>query len=113
MFEKKNFTSHAGKQLDWKIECDTLTDADLETLAYLVSKKFQFGNVAGVPNGGTKFAKALRQYCNTGPRLLVDDVFTTGESMYNYGQPGDIGVVIFSRGQCPSWITPIFQSNFE
>ena len=41
--------------------------------------------------------------------LIVDDVFTTGASMEALHTPGDIGAVVFARGLCPSWITPLFQ----
>jgi hypothetical protein len=32
MFKSKPFISHSGLQLDWKIDCDSLTEADLEHL---------------------------------------------------------------------------------
>ena len=110
MFERKDFISHAGKPLHWKIECDELSDEDLETLAYVVSRRIQFSSVVGIPRGGVRFADALKKYVSeSGPRLLVDDVLTTGLSMDTERKYGDVGVVIFSRGLCPSWIIPIFQ----
>lgn len=109
MFKKQDFTSHAGLSLNWKIECDDLTDEDIETLAWVVSRKFTFGSVKGIPRGGLRLAAALEQYCTTGPRLLVDDVLTTGSSLVAEYSKGDIGVVIFARGNCPKWVTPIFQ----
>lgn len=111
MFEKKDFTSHAGLSLSWKIECDDLTDNDLDTLAHLVAQQFIFSSVYGIPRGGTRFAAALQKYVSSvGPRLLVDDVFTSGKSMADEYQRDDIGVVIFSRGvvPLPKWITAIF-----
>jgi len=112
MFDQKSFVSHAGISLDWKIECDDLTDEDLATLAKLVANKVTFSDVHGIPSGGIRFANALRSYVSiTGPRLLVDDVFSTGMSMREEYQRGDIGVVIFSRGivELPTWITAIFE----
>ena len=113
LFERKTFNSHSGLPLQWKVECDALTDKDLSTLAFLVSLKFQFGTVIGVPTGGLRFAAALQPYCTSGPRLVVDDVLTTGNSIMEYKEfDDDIGVVIFSRGICPDWVTPIFHTNF-
>lgn len=111
MFRKHVFKSHSGLELNWKIECDDLTQEDIDTLAFIISNKFKFGSVYGIPNGGIRMAKALDKYSLSGSfsRLLVDDVLTTGGSMEKEYKEGDIGVVIFSRGKCPSWITPIFQ----
>ena len=41
LFQLGNFVSHAGNELEWKIECDALTDEDIETFAYLISKKYK------------------------------------------------------------------------
>ena len=112
MFEKKDFISHAGLFLRWKIDCDTLTKEDYECLAYIIGEKFLFSSVYGVPRGGIKFAEALKPYCSEfGPRLVVDDVLTTGTSMIEAKEnENDIGIVIFSRaGVVPYWITPIFR----
>ncbi len=119
LFEKKRWTMHSGATSDFKIECDALTSDDWDTIAYLISKHFSFVNVVGVPRGGLALAKALRKHKNTlGPLLIVDDVLTTGASMederdvylerYNNNI---IGVVVFARGRCPSWVTPIFSMN--
>ena len=119
MFEKKHFKSHSGKPLDWKIDCDSLTDDDLNTLAYLINERFYFGSVFGIPPGGLRLAKALEPYAQVGPRLVVDDVMTTGQSMQKVYQDGDIGVVIFERGECltkesrPSWVHAMFISDGE
>lgn len=34
LFQKVDFISHSGKPLDWKLECDALTDKDWECIAY-------------------------------------------------------------------------------
>jgi len=121
LFKKGRIKLHSGKISDFKIECDALTDEDLDTLAYLVSKKVKFGIVSGIPRGGLRFANILRKYRNpTGFVLIVDDVLTTGNSMNEERErmakllglspkKGFKGVVIFARGKCPDWVTPIFQ----
>jgi orotate phosphoribosyltransferase len=119
LFEKKKWIMHSGEASDFKIECDALTYDDWDTIAYLISKHFSFVNVVGVPLGGLALAKALKKYKKSlGPLLIVDDVLTTGTSMeemkdtylerYNNNI---IGVVVFARGKCPNWITPIFSMN--
>jgi len=121
IFKQTDFTSHSGKILSWKIECDDLTKEDLDTLAFIVSRKFIFNDVIGIPTGGMRFANALTQYIDkkaTYP-LIVDDVLTTGKSMIAEAKKLShcscetytaIGVVIFSRIEnYPDWIHPIFK----
>ncbi len=116
LFQQQNIILHSGQLSDFKIECDDLTYRDIETLAYLISKRLKFFSVFGVPNGGLKIAKVLEPYRSTDshfPVLVVDDVLTTGNSMnqfvIDHHIKNPIGVVLFSRGKCPDWITPIFQ----
>jgi len=121
LFKKGEIKLHSGKVSNFKIECDALSSDDLDTLAYLVSKRIKFMMVDGVPRGGLKFAEALGKYkSKAGPVLIVDDVLTTGNSMNEERQRAanllglnskeDFkGVVIFARGKCPKWVTPIFQ----
>lgn len=126
LFQKINFNSHSGKNLTWKIECDALTNEDWETLAFIISERFRWCRVYGVPEGGNKLANALRKYSlapsmtvDTKYYLLVDDVLTTGDSMVEERMRLDDeehvwmedvqGVVVFARGKCPDWVTPIFQ----
>lgn len=125
LFERKNFTSHAGLNLDWKIECDRLSDEDLETLAFLISKKFDFTDVYGVPRGGIRFAEALKKYVSEKSEtiLIVDDVMTTGTSMEEARKlfPSGLkvqGIVIFNRRKQKyitrsNWIFSIFKSNLD
>jgi hypothetical protein len=120
LFIKKDFKSHSGLPLKFKIECDNLSDGDIETLAWIVSERFDFREVYGVETGGTRFSKALEKYKSTNSSniLIVDDVLTTGNSMRDYLKKIDhdipmetrvIGVVIFSRNRAvPKWIYPIF-----
>lgn len=119
LFQQGVFTLHSGETTDFKIECDSLTDSDIDTIALLVSQRYKFHGVVGVPTGGLRLANALKKYCKeTHPLLLiVDDVITTGASMKETASQhkGFIrGVAIFSRTQCPAWIVPIFQMwNFK
>jgi len=109
LFALTNFVSSAGIPLKWKIDCDALTDWDIETIAFVISEKFKFRAVYGVPTGGIRLSKALEKYRTEGRFLIVDDVFTTGKTMENARtDEDDIGVVIVARGKCPSWITPVF-----
>jgi len=120
LFQKADFILHSGSKSDFKIECDSLTDDDIETIAYLISKNIKFKDALGVPRGGLRLEKALEKYASDrGCHLIVDDVLTTGNSMERlkneaYGESaiGVRGVVIFSRNICPYWITPIFQMHW-
>ncbi len=80
---RKSFVTHSGAPSDFKIACDALTDEELETFAVLISKRFRFGRVHGIPRGGWPIANALQKYCTrfAGGRLIVDDVLSTGRSM--------------------------------
>jgi orotate phosphoribosyltransferase-like protein len=119
LFRKNAFVSHSGIPLEFKIECDALTEEDWKTLAYIVSKRFQFRSVFGVPEGGRPFEMALRDYTSDGAKhvLIVDDVLTTGNSMeqtrevlkQSFDYSDIIGVVVFARGETAHWIHPIFQ----
>jgi len=117
LFEKKEFIMHSGEKSDFKIECDMLTNGDIQTLAYLISKKFKFNGVYGVPRGGIRLAEALKRYVDKRALdfLIVDDVLTTGNSMIEAAKKFKdrrslVGVVIFSRSKytIPRWIHPIF-----
>lgn len=101
LFQYGNFVSHAGKDLKWKIECDALSDSDWDCLAQIVADRTQFGSVYGIPRGGVKFQKALEKYIKPGHplRLVVDDVYTTGKSMNDVMQSGDLGYVVFARNR--------------
>lgn len=124
MFKWKPFKSHAGKPLSWKIECDDLSDEDIDCLAKLVYTKYSYEEVsypstnsANVINLVSKLERH-KSFNADYDYLIVDDVLTTGKSMNdiyehlhtNHGYKIK-GVVIFARNECPDWITPIFQLN--
>lgn len=120
LFKKGKVKLNSGKMSDFKIDCDGLTKKDWDCLAYMISKRFDFRLAVGVPTGGTKLATALNKYAKPHikyPVLVCDDVLTTGKSMekkkYDLLNSNTIGVVIFARGKCPEWVTPIFQMTEE
>ena len=119
LFIKKDWVMHSGGTAHYKIECDALTDEDIETLAFIISQKGAFTHVHGVPRGGKRLADALEKYRarrGDGVKLIVDDVLTTGSSMEQakreLGWSDAVGVVIFARGNCAEWIRPMFQMNW-
>jgi len=117
LFQRDSFILHSGGISDFKIDCDALTDEDIETIAYLISKQVRFKDVVGVPSGGLRLEKALEQYMSErGCHLIADDVLTTGGSMeamkkelYGENAIGIKGVVIFARNKYPDWIRPVFK----
>lgn len=125
LFKEGKFYSHSGLELDYKIECDALTDIDLGTLAGLISSKLTYGKIIGIPTGGNRLANILRSYNypmlaeNPNTILLVDDVMTTGASMEEYRTLFKIsyivkGVVIFDRSEKGlQWVTSIFKVNLQ
>ena len=116
LFETGDFKLHSGGSSSFKIDCDALTDEDWQTLAKIISDRFRFGKVVGIPTGGLKLAEALEPYISEGEKriLFVDDVLTTGGSMREmrakWGGTG-FGVVVFARGKCPYWIIPMFSMS--
>lgn len=111
LFEHGGFRLHSGQSTDWRINCEALADDDLDTLAMLAESLIgSWSKVEGVPTGGLRFAAALQRRairCET--LLIADDVLTTGASMEQQraGRAAK-GVVIFARGPCPSWVTPLW-----
>ncbi|HXJ66869.1 MAG TPA: hypothetical protein VNN79_24190 [Actinomycetota bacterium] len=120
LFIPGSFLSHSGLTLPFKIECDALSDDDLATLAKMAGARIAFQSVIGVPRGGLRFAAALEPYAvpyaPALPRLIVDDVLTTGTSITNLwrdlGRGLNVkGLVIFARGPCPFWVEAMFTLN--
>jgi hypothetical protein len=118
LFQSGKFTSHAGKELDFKVECDALTDDDIATIASIIgNSRHKFGEVVGIPRGGLRLEKALKPYCKKGDptTLIVDDVLTTGKSFREAREQisnstNVFGVVIFCRDRnaLPLWVHPVF-----
>lgn len=129
LFQKGDFTLSSGVKSDFKIDCDALTDEDIECIAHLIVTRLcpKFHKVVSVPTGGDRLAKALEQYLSPMPvdgseslTLIVDDVLTTGGSINrmfrkvvdtDYETDHILGVVIFCRAsllETPSWVTPLF-----
>lgn len=83
----------------------------------VVERVDPFTSVLGIPTGGEPLAQALRPYASPPEQcnglLIVDDVLTTGDSMERVRRVRSEaivqGAVIFARGECPDWITPLFQ----
>jgi len=120
LFIKENIKLSSGKLSSFKIECDALTDYDWECLAYLASRQVKFKSVVSVPTGGDTFARCLSEYATddeTLPTLICDDVLTSGGSMERkkaeLNIDNVIGIVAFSRGTCPDWITTLFDGSLN
>lgn len=116
LFRLGRFTLHSGVESDFKIDCDALSEQDLEALAWLIAKKMpSFLRVEGVPRGGLELARELERFCDERGKLtlIVDDVLTTGTSMEEQrnGRSDVIGAVIFARGECPKWVLPLFKMD--
>lgn len=113
LFALGKFTSHSGVALDWRIECDALTDDDWRALAEMAYAILPpFSTVIGIATGGTKLQyalQAIQSHGHNNPRLIVDDVLTTGASMIHLmTRPDDIGLVVFARGPLPYNVYTLF-----
>lgn len=119
LFKSGEFTLNSGRTSFYKVDCDALTNEDIECLARLIKDNLPlFGWVEGVPTGGLRLAEALKPLAEpdhsiTG--LIVDDVLTTGNSMErqrDFRHPV-MGVVIFNRmpmdNVTPGWIKSIWR----
>ena len=62
LFTWGEFTSHAGNQLNFKIECDALSLDDWDCLASMIMEyqDVPFRSVEGIPRGGIPLANALK-----------------------------------------------------
>lgn len=124
LFQLGDFTLHSGGKSFWKIDCDALTDEDLDCLARLITEKLEFDDMYAIPKGGVRLCEAIIKYnpcVKSGDKtlLIVDDVLTTcktmNEACIGWADYFDkiIGVVIFALGRCPDWVHPIFQLKME
>ncbi len=112
LFQAGDFILHSGMKSKWKIDCDALTPDDWKALAVILMEKYAvakmtFSAVEGVPTGGLAFAKALEPYCTPGSplTLVVDDVWTTGESWKTQckRRANVLGAVVFARQPLKDW----------
>jgi hypoxanthine phosphoribosyltransferase len=126
LFVQKDFKGNSGIELDFKIECDALSDKSIETIACRINKyceenDIKFSDVSGVPRGGIRLENALKKYVdeNGDYVLIVDDVLTTGGSMEKHKtkikketDKSILGFVVFDRGDyivpARSWTEPVF-----
>jgi orotate phosphoribosyltransferase len=116
LFQLGDFTLASGKKSHFKIDCDFLCQDDWQAIAALLAERIpcQFGSVEGVPTGGLALEQAMQAYCIPGEpvTLLVDDVWTTGGSMWRQrGSRVSVvwGAVVFARTEVPAWVTPLFR----
>jgi len=129
LFEQGHFTLHSGGKSWFKINCDSLSDDDIDFLAeyiitYIKPYLEEFDYVYGIPSGGVRLAASLNNKLNLAfnqdselERILIaDDVYTTGQSFILekniIEKAGNIvvgGVVIFARRQCWAWVYPILK----
>lgn len=126
LFHYGRFLLHSGQESTFKIDCDALSDEDLDALARMIRQLIgSFDRVEGIPRGGLRLARALERYTDKAmgilhfreaPRLVVDDVLTTGRSMEeardhllqeNHTVPV-IGAVLFARGPLPTWVRALW-----
>lgn len=131
LFQWGNFKLHSGEESWWRIDCDDLTESEIELFAHMIMKYVghPIHEVACPTSHAGSAALKLRDALKPSLShfikekyrvLIVDDVLTTGTSMIekkkeidNSGfyptKPEFVGAVIFARGKCPDWVTPIFQ----
>jgi orotate phosphoribosyltransferase len=121
LFNLGAFTLHSGKESFFKIDCDALSDDDIDAIVHILAPMLEpFGEVVGIPRGGIRLAEAFKTFrtqdCTT--LLVCDDVLTTGRSMnaerIQHSDGKVIGAVIFARTPAvPLWITPLFRMGDE
>ena len=126
LFKTIDFKSHSGLQLNWKIECDVLSDSEWITISKMIMELTPpFKEALGIQRGGIKLATLLNEYATGNekdPICIVDDVLTTGKSMEeflsSYSRNRDIpfmaiGWVVFARVRTPEWVTALFQMPID
>ena len=121
LFKTESFVSHAGLNLNWKIECDALSDPEWFTISQMIMEVSQpFREAIGIPRGGVKLGNLLNQHGTKkeeDPICIIDDVLTTGGSMIEYAETefkneNVIGWVVFARTQLPQWVDALFRMPY-
>jgi hypothetical protein len=121
LFQWGKFTSHAGLELNWKIECDAISKEEWKCLARIIREKEtkNWCRAEGIPRGGIPLAQELDKFStrsNSDPVLICDDIWTTGTSFNDYIQEHypnwlqaqGIKWVIFSRGMTHDGVKSLF-----
>lgn len=128
LFQRGHFVFSSGRESDVKVEIDEASDEDIEVLALLGVKRLGgFSAVCPVPKGKSgsltdnaeRIAKVLRPLANPDneflPILVVDDVFTTGESIMKMkqlvereGRQAAMGLVLFAWAKPPPWVNAVW-----
>lgn len=120
LFRSVEFELSSGIRSDFKFDCDFLVEEDWLTLGRIAARIIgPYGSVAGIPRGGLRLAAEMCKYVHPGSscHLICDDVCTSGGSLltaqsdYLSKYPGEIvfvqGLVVFNRGNLPSWCTAL------
>jgi len=120
LFELGDFTLHSGAKSDWRINEEALSDKSIEAAAHLLSKRLPpFEDCYAIPDGGLRLCTAMHSFAartGFGTLLICDDVLMTGWSMHvkrqelliSHPSKRIVGAVIFARGPCAGWITPLW-----
>lgn len=118
LFKTGNFELHAQDKSDFFIDTDALSPGSVRAAAaWMLDFLPPFSEVVGIPRGGLPLAIAFQEHTSEeGCLLIADDVLTTGSSMKEFrnryaehaGARGIHGAVLFARGRCPTWVTPLF-----
>jgi len=119
LFQSVDFIGHSGKQLNWKIECDAISDSEWWTLAKMIVEYEDrpFQAAIGIPRGGNKLERWLNDYSTQNaddPYLICDDVLTTGGSFHdfveaNFKDKEYFGWCVFARSKPPLWVNALFR----
>ena len=60
LFKAESFVSHSGLDLNWKIECDALSDPEWFTISQMIMEVSPpFREAYGIPRGGSILAVLL------------------------------------------------------
>ncbi len=65
LFNHGDFLLHSGSRSKYLIDCNSLSDNDIETFAKIISDDVKFSSVEGIPTGGLRLAKTLEKYISS------------------------------------------------